>query len=236
MLYFSVINCVEGVNSFNFTEIPKYQTSNIFLNNNNFVAMREVVTDSSVKNTLTDLMKLVSKNDKNQFIKEYYLFLDTPGGSVVAGNQLIDYLNYLNNSDIKVNCIAKTAISMGFVILQSCPGERLALPSATLMQHQMSTIMAGNILNLDSDMQYSKRLYEKMLMKQSNRIGMEPKIFLEKTRDDWWLDGEMGLEHNVIDKLVSIGCSEDVLKKQIILEKHSLFGVTKFKTSKCPIL
>jgi ATP-dependent protease ClpP protease subunit len=225
--------CLCGVNGFNFTNIPEYKTTNIELNDNNFVAIREVVTDASIKKGVAALMTNIITNP---YLKEYYLVLDTPGGSVVAGNQLIDYLNYLNNTDIKVHCIAKTAISMGFVILQSCPGIRYALPSATLMQHQMSTVMIGNILNIESDMKFSKRLYEKMLIKQSSRIGIEPSTFLDKTRDDWWLDGEMALENNIVDKLVNVGCSQDVLKKLITIEKHSMFGSTKVSVNKCPIL
>lgn len=218
---------------FNFTSVPKYTLQNIKLNKNNFFAIREVVSPASISKAIMDISFL---QDKNPYLKEYYLVLDTPGGSVVSGNELIDYMNYLNNTGIHINCIAKKAISMGFVILQSCPGIRLALPSSMLMQHQMSTLMMGNILNIESDMKYSKRLYEKMLIKQSHRIGVEPDTFLDKTRDDWWLDGEMALENNVVDKLVNLGCSGDLIKTQITIERETLFGPISIKTSKCPII
>lgn len=216
-----------------FEPIIKYQTSNINLNEKNYVGLRQSVSDSSVGKTIKSFTELTNENDH---ITNYYLFLDTPGGSVIAGNHLIDYLNYLNQTGIIVNCIAKTAISMGFAILQACPGERLALPSAVLMQHQMSTRMMGNILNIEKDYLYSKMLYDKMLIKQSQRIEMDTNEFFEKTRDDWWLDGESSLQYNIVDKLVNVGCSSKLLKDKEIILIETFFGSQKKKVSKCPII
>ena len=228
-LYFiMIINSVFSA-TFRFDSLPKYEVDNIKLTKNNFVGLREVVNQQSVGKVIEDLTSLGRK-------KDMMLLLDTPGGSVVDGNNLIDYLNYLNSTGIKINCVAKKAISMGFVILQQCPGERLALPSSVLMQHQMSTMMMGNILNIEKDFNYSKKLYEKMLQKQSSRIGISSNEFLDKTRDDWWMDGETAKDNNVVDKLVNIGCSKDLVKQKIIISKDTLFGAIKKKVSKCPII
>lgn len=196
--------------------------NNIKLTNNNFVSLRESVTDKSIGKVISDLSAITTDNNN-----QIYLFLDTPGGSVVAGNNLIDHLNYLNSTGVKINCIAKTAISMGFVILQQCPGDRLALPSAVLMQHQMSTTLSGNILNIEKDFIYSKKLYERLIYKQSKRIGMSPDEFKEKTRDDWWLDGETALENNIVDRLVNLGCSKKVVNQKVTINKYS---------SQCPLI
>lgn len=220
---------------FNFTSIPKYNINNIELNTFNFFSIRDSITPNSISKAIMDISNL---HNSNPYIKEFYLVLDTPGGSVISGNQLIDYITYLNTTGITINCIAKKAISMGFVILQSCPGIRFALPSSILMQHQMSTLVVGNILNIESDIKYSKRLYEKMLIKQSLRIGIEPKLFLDKTRDDWWLDGEMAFENNVVDRLINLGCSADVIKQNVTIEKEGILGLTSksIQTSMCPII
>jgi len=220
-------------NTFVFNDLPEYKIGNIKLNKNNFVGLREVVNQQSVGKVIEGFSNIV--NDDNGD-KGMMLLLDTPGGSVIAGNNLIDYLNYLNSTGIIVSCIAKKAISMGFVILQQCPGKRLALPSSVLMQHQMSTMMMGNILNIEKDFNYSKNLYKKMLQKQSYRIGISSQDFLDKTRDDWWMDGETALDNNVVDELVNIGCSADLVKEKIVIAKETIFGSTKKKVSRCPII
>ena len=225
---FNFVKCHE----YDFKPILDYNVSFVNLNSDNFVSLRETVNDNSVSKVIKDLSSLTT----NKYINDYYLFLDTNGGSVLSGNHLIDYLNYLNSTNIIVHCLAKKAISMGFVILQACPGERLALPSALIMQHQMSSMMRGNLLSLETDFKYTKRLYEKMLIKQSNRIGLTPEDFLNLTRDDWWLDGEMALDSNVVDKLVNVGCDQEIIKKQITIKKESIFGDVKIKGSKCPII
>ena len=79
----------------------------INLTNDNFVALRGTVTSQSVAEVISNLI------DKNDDVR--YIFLSTNGGSVIAGLKLINTIKDLENLGIVVNCIADTAISMGFV-------------------------------------------------------------------------------------------------------------------------
>lgn len=228
----SLIIPISGL-QLDFNPLPKYNKENIHLTTENTVGLREVVTDESVSNVIKNFNSLI---DEHKHINEFYLVLDTHGGSVVAGNKLIDYLEFIKSMDKTVHCISQTSISMGFVILQLCPGIRYTTSSAILMQHQMSTMLAGNILNIAKDYEFSKRLYEKMLIKQSDRIKISTKDFFEKTRDDWWIDGEDSIKYNIADKLVNIGCSQELIKKKITVKERHLFGFTSKKVSACPIV
>ena len=83
---------------FNFTSIPKYNINNIELNTFNFFSIRDSITPNSISKAIMDISNL---HNSNPYIIEFYLVLDTPGGSVISGNQLIDYINYKVPDEIK---------------------------------------------------------------------------------------------------------------------------------------
>jgi ATP-dependent protease ClpP protease subunit len=69
-----------------------------------------------------------------------YLSLFTPGGSILAGNLLI---NFLQSLDREIHTISVFAASMGFVIAQSLD-NRYAVPGAIMMAHPGATECRGD--------------------------------------------------------------------------------------------
>lgn len=217
-------------NPFRFDDLDfTFPSTQIMLTNQNLVSIRTPITSESVSKAIMELGNLEESNEIN-------LFLSTPGGSVVAGYQLVDYLNNLNQSGKTINCIADTAISMGFVIFQECPGDRLVLPSSILMQHQMSSGFRGDLVNMKNDFEFTKRMFEKSIIKQAKRIKMDPNRFYQLIHDDWWLDGEDAIINNVADKIVHLDCSSTLkTKKENVKLEHPFFGEFILTFSKCPL-
>ena len=81
--------------------------------------------------------------------KEIYIYISSPGGSVMEGMKIVDLIKSLEKSGRQVSCISDFSASMAFIILQSCP-KRLATFSSILMQHQMSLGLEGNIENVNT--------------------------------------------------------------------------------------
>jgi ATP-dependent Clp protease protease subunit len=147
--------------------IPLSKTKNtdktiIHLTNDNFVSLRGPVTSQSIAELTSNLL---DKTDN-----ERYIYINTNGGNVDAGMHLINVIQDLQNNNINVNCIADTAISMGFVIFQSC-SKRYVLSYSTLMQHQMSLGgMKGKLLELNSYMNHVNKMEDIINKMQANII------------------------------------------------------------------
>jgi ATP-dependent protease ClpP protease subunit len=103
----------------------------IVLSSENTVSLFGPVDRSSIGEVMHELNRLSQVGKKEDPI---YLVLYTPGGSVMAGLDLIQYMNTLRRP---VHSVAIFAASMGFHILQNSP-VRYVTKYATVMSHRAS--------------------------------------------------------------------------------------------------
>ena len=173
----------------------------INLKDDNFITIRGKVTSNNIGYAINQLMKITKYNS------HVYLYLDTPGGDVMAGLYLINYMKALQENRIKIDCVVNTAISMGFVILQQC-STRYVLPHSTLMQHQMSLENGpfGEIEKINSYVKYLNSLENDLNILQSNKINMKLEKFQEKILTDWWMTSQEAIENNVVDNYAVFYC------------------------------
>jgi ATP-dependent Clp protease protease subunit len=217
---FQILNPVQSSKSMQ----PIKSINMIELTNDNFVSLRGPVTSTSIAELITHLI------EKTSDIR--YIYLNTNGGSVTAGLKLINVINDLENIGVEVNCIADTAISMGFVIFQSCT-NRYVLSHSTLMQHQMSLNgVGGKLLEINSYMSYINNIEDELNGLQAERINISQTEFENKISNDWWLTTSEAIRLNVADKIIQIKCNFKNEKEFVII--NSIFGDIELIYMKCP--
>ena len=166
----------------------------IFLDTNNTLLIRGEISDKQATQFIYELNQKPKK-------KNVYVYLDTNGGSVDAGNKIVNEIRKYN-----LSCIAQKAISMGFVILQSCD-KRYVTPLATLMQHQISYGIMNEKAKVESYVEFIKQIGDELTEMQAKKIGITSKRFNEKTYNDWWLFGKNALKNKCADEMVDVKCS-----------------------------
>ena len=135
-----------------------------------------------------------------------YLYINSPGGSVLAGNAFISEIQYQAYQGKNVVCIMEFAASMAFAIMQACP-YRVAVPHATGMQHQMSLALGGQLESVANRLDFSRTLSNSLNRMQAERIGLDISAFHEKVEHDWWIYGEQLALENIVDSISTVGCS-----------------------------
>ena len=135
----------------------------ITLTNSNFVVIRGQITGKLASKVIIDLIEMRDK--------VIYLYISSPGGSVVDGMKIIQVIKGLELSGKKIICIADMALSMGFAILQYC-SERVVMQSSILMQHQMSLQLGGSINNVNSYVSFIHSMNDEVDKKQSEKLGI----------------------------------------------------------------
>lgn len=204
--------------------------NDVLILDNNTVYLRDEVNNYTVSVVMYKMGQVLEKSNI------VHLYITSPGGSVVAGNNLVTFIETQIKNGKKVVCIADIAASMAFVITQSC-SERLVKPDSIMMQHQASFGLDGqtenniNMMNLFLDMlKYTD-------LKQAKRIGISLEEFKKRIAHDWWLYGEGAVKENVADRVVLPTCAPELITKTTTEKKCGLFfGCYKLTYSECPII
>jgi len=191
----------------------------ITLETNNVLLLKGEINENLATQFVYELNQRQSK-------KGIYVYLDTNGGSVDAGNKIVAEIQ-----KYELNCIAHRAISMGFVILQSC-NQRYITHMGTLMQHQMSYGIADEKAKVESYVDFIKQIGDYLITMQANKIGISSIEMRDKTYNDWWLFGENAVVANCADELAIVKCSSKLTNKTYTVDA----GSYTHYYSKCPLV
>ena len=160
----------------------------LFLNTN---------VESTMANILTaQLLWLDQQSDK-----PINMYINSPGGSVIDGLQLIDTMNFIN-APISTTCLGMAA-SMGAVIL-SCgeKGKRFVLPHSRVMIHQVSSGMSGTFSDMKIEFEQTERCKKDIYNILAKNIGKSyEEIEILCDRNNWFI-GQEAVDLGIADEVV----------------------------------
>lgn len=161
----------------------------LFLNTNVEPTMANILT--------AQLLWLDQQSDK-----PINMYINSPGGSVIDGLQLIDTMNFIN-APISTTCLGMAA-SMGAVIL-SCgeKGKRFVLPHSRVMIHQASGGFNGKSEDVKTSYEQLLRCQNDIYEILSKNIGLDYKeIESLCSNTDKWFIGQEAIDLGIVDKIV----------------------------------
>ena len=142
------------------------QPVTVILTPDNHVSIKGRIDDYKASQFISKINKLNATN--------LYIYIDSPGGNVDSGQKIIQYINFKKDTNKTIMCIAWEAHSMAFNILQAC-SYRYVLQDSKMMQHQISLKnVVCNIENINSYMKITNKMYDKLIIDASKRIGLSP--------------------------------------------------------------
>lgn len=206
-------------------------SNSVIITAENHVVFSGPVDQASVAKAQMQMSEISSKLDKNDVI---YLILDTPGGSIMAGNQFIDFAKSLPQ---KVKPLSLFAASMGYQMSQAFD-ERLVLPSSQLMSHRASLSgMSGQFPGeLNSRLQNISNILDEMDSNVARRIGISLEQYRQEIYNELWLTGSEAVKRHHADRLVKASCASDLLTETRSEQFNTIFGVIHAEFSKCPLI
>lgn len=132
--------------------------------------------------------------------KDIMMYINSPGGSVVAGLAIYDTMNYIK-CDVCTICVGMAA-SMAAVLLSSgAKGKRFALPNSEIMIHQPLGGFQGQASDIKIHADHimkTKKLLNKILSENS---GADIEKLEKDTDRDNYMSAEEAKKYGLIDKI-----------------------------------
>ena len=202
----------------------------ITLESGNMVVLRGPVTGSSVGKTMKQLREISRKLNKKTPI---YLVLDTPGGSIPDGLDLIDFAKALPQ---KVHTITLFAASMGFQIAQNLD-TRYIITNGTLMSHRARVEGLGGQVKGELESRYKmvRRSVDYLDYIAAQRMGMKLKDYEALVIPEYWVYGFDAVTAKAADEQVLLQCGE-TLDGTDVVTFDTFFGPVKVTFAKCPLI
>lgn len=204
------------------------------LTDKNTIVFRGPVTGASVAAFQKAILDKSNKLSKNDVI---YMVIDSPGGSVIDGNYLIDTVKALPQ---KVKSISIFSASMAFQMVQNFD-ERLITPSGTLMSHRASGGFKGEFGGdgkgeLITRLNWILKILKAADENAAYRMKMSLNDYQKLIQDEYWASGKDAVDDKAADRMVLLRCDQSLLKKVDVVEVRGFLGSAILSYSGCPII
>lgn len=131
------------------------------------------------------------------------IVFNSPGGSVIDGMALFDYILQLRDSGHHVTTKAMGfAASMAGILLQAGDVRQMGR-EAYLLIHEISTVTGGTMGQIEDEVTFLKMIQKRIVSIFSTRAKIS-RSAIERgwKRKDWWLDSTEALKLGFVDEVV----------------------------------
>ncbi len=173
------------------------------------VMLSDEVTDASADRVVAELLAL-SADDPNSDI---CLFVNSPGGSVLAGLAIYDVMQLIPNDVVTV--ASGLAASMGQLILcAGTAGKRFALPNAQVLMHEGSAGIGGSAADVAIQAANLVVTLDRMRGIIARHTGRPLDEVVRDVGRDRWFTAEAARDYGFVDAVVT--SLADVLPRRAV--------------------
>jgi ATP-dependent Clp protease protease subunit len=154
--------------------------------------------DSDLANLVVAQMLYLEAEDPE---KDIYVYINSPGGSVMAGLGIYDTMNHIR-PDVCTICVGLAASMGAFLLSAGTKGKRMSLPHSRIMIHQPLGGAQGQAT--DIEIQAKEILYLKQQLNQAlaNHTGQPLERIAEDTERDFYMSAHDAMAYGLIDQVI----------------------------------
>ncbi len=133
--------------------------------------------------------------------KDINLYINSPGGSVVAGMSIYDTMQTIK-CDVSTICMGMAASMGAFLLAGGTKGKRYALPNAEIMIHQPSGGAEGQATDIKIVADHILKTKKKLNDILAQNTGQPVERVEADTERDHYMSAEEALNYGIIDKII----------------------------------
>ncbi|PJN94028.1 ATP-dependent Clp protease proteolytic subunit [Amaricoccus sp. HAR-UPW-R2A-40] len=134
--------------------------------------------------------------------KPIQLYINSPGGVVTSGFAMYDTMRHVR-APVHTLCLG-TARSMGsFLLMAGEPGQRAALPNASILIHQPLGGYQGQASDILIHAEETRRVKDRMTRLYAEHCGRSFEAFERAMDRDRFMTAEEALDWGLIDRILT---------------------------------
>ena len=154
--------------------------------------------DDEMANQIIGVLLYLDNENPNQPI---YLYINSPGGSVIAGLAIYDTIQHIKSEVVTVN-MGIAASMASFLLCAGSRGRRFALPHSRVMIHQPMGGAQGQAEDIRVEASQIMRIRNNLVKMYSLMTGQTvEQVIIDLDRDNF-LSAEEALKYGLIDEIV----------------------------------
>ena len=154
------------------------------------------ITDDTANLIVAQLIYLEGKDPD----KDIMMYINSPGGSVVAGMAIYDTMNYIK-CDVNTICIGMAASMAAFLLSSGTKGKRYVLPNSEVMIHQPLGGTQGQASDIKIHADHILKTRAKLNKILAANSGQSIEQIEKDTDRDNYLDAESAVKYGLADKV-----------------------------------
>lgn len=162
------------------------------------VFLGEPINDYTANIIIAQLLFLDAE-DKSKDIKFY---INSPGGSVVAGLAIYDTMQYVK-CDVSTICVGMAASMASILLASGTPGKRLSLPNSEVMIHQVMGGFEGQASDIKIHAEHIIKIKDKMNKILAKHTGQKVADIERDSDRDYFMSAEEAKKYGLIDKIIT---------------------------------
>ena len=155
------------------------------------------IRDETINTAIAQLLFLEAEDPK----KDITLYINSPGGSVMAGLALVDTINHIK-PDVNTVAIGMVASMASIILASGRKGKRYALPNSEVMIHQPWGGFEGQVSDLEITTQQFVK-HKKKLTQMLTDATKQKFEKIEKDMDrDFYMSAEEAKKYGIVDEIL----------------------------------
>lgn len=157
------------------------------------------VDDQSANLVVAQLLHLESEDPT----KPVHLYINSPGGDVVAMFAIHDTMRYLR-PPVATMCVGQAASAAAVLLAAGEPGMRRTLPNARVLIHQPHGGAQGQSSDIEIQVREMVELRDRMVDVLVRATGQSRERIVADIDRDYILRGEAAVEYGLVDEVVDV--------------------------------
>jgi len=157
-----------------------------------------VPIDNHVANVIVAQLLYLSNEDAEAPIQMY---VNSPGGQVYAGLAIYDTMQMITNP-ITTIAVGATASCGTMLLTAGTPGQRFALPHATIHMHQPLGGAQGQASDIEIQAREILRLKTRLNELLAFHTGQTVETIEKDTNRDYYMDATTAAEYGLVDQVL----------------------------------